>query len=263
MTTTTLTGELSDDRGPARRRSNGLAVQCTDLVKEYSTGGVKVRAVGGVSLGFEAGRFTTIMGPSGSGKSTLMHCLAGLDPATSGSVWLGHIELSALSDRDLTRVRRERVGFVFQSFNLLPMLSAKQNILLPFELAGRDPDWSWFDSVVQVLGVADRLGYRSAHLSGGERQRIAVARALVTRPTVIFADEPTGNLDSAGSAELLSFLRSSVDELGQTVIMVTHDPVAAEYSDRRILLADGHVTGDLSEPGAVTSHDAVQRLGRV
>ena len=268
MTTTTHISDPANDRPvndrPVNeRQSHGLAVQCTDLTKVYDTGGASVRAVDGVSLGIESGRFTTIMGPSGSGKSTLMHCLAGLDPVTSGSVWLGHLELSSLSDRDLTRARRERVGFIFQSFNLLPMLTAKQNILLPFELAGREPDWPWFDAVVEVLGVSDRLAHRSAHLSGGERQRIAVARALVTRPTVIFADEPTGNLDSASSAELLGFLRTSVDELGQTVIMVTHDPVAAAYSDRAVLLADGRLSGELLDPTVGSVVNAVQRTGRI
>jgi putative ABC transport system ATP-binding protein len=261
MTITADSEDTTRKRTESGDRSRGVAVQCTGLVKVYDTGRARVRAIDGVSLAFEAGRFTSIMGPSGSGKSTLMHCLAGLDRVTSGSVWLGHLMLSSLSDHDLTRVRRERVGFVFQSFNLVPMLTAKQNILLPFELAGREPDWSWFDAVVGVLGVADRLEHRSAHLSGGERQRVAIARALVTRPTVIFADEPTGNLDSATGAELLGFLRMSVDELGQTVLMVTHDPVAAGFSDRVVLLADGKVRGEVCQPTPASVIEAMQGRG--
>jgi putative ABC transport system ATP-binding protein len=245
---------VTDQRRPAERPSEarpnhpGVAVQATDVVKVYGSGPAVVRALDGVTVSFGAAQLTAIMGPSGSGKSTLMHCLAGLDNVTSGEVWLGHTALSALTDSGLTRLRRDRVGFVFQSFNLLGMLTAKQNVLLPFELAGKDPDWRWFDSVVDVLGLSTRLGHRPAELSGGEQQRVAVARALVTRPEVLFADEPTGNLDSATGAELLGFLRTSVTELGQTVVMVTHDPVAAGYADRVVLLADGRRTGELRAP---------------
>jgi putative ABC transport system ATP-binding protein len=188
-----------------------------------------------------------------------MHCLAGLDTVTSGEVWLGHLNLSGLSDRALTRMRRERVGFIFQSFNLLGMLTARQNVLLPFELANREPDWTWFDSVVEVLGLTDRLGHRPSELSGGERQRVAVARALVTRPEVVYADEPTGNLDRRTGAELLGFLRTSVRELGQTVIMVSHDPVAASYADRVVLLADGRMVGEILEP---TTDSVLAALGQ-
>ena len=202
---TTATGarqhDAREDSKPRKRPGGG--VQATDLVKVYGKGSAAVRAVDGVTAQFRAAEFTAIMGPSGSGKSTLMHCLAGLDTVTAGQVWLGHLELSALSDSALTRMRRERVGFIFQSFNLLGMLTARQNILLPFDLAGKDPDWRWFDSIVEVLGLTSRLGHRPSELSGGEQQRVAVARALVTRPEVVFADEPTGNLDSRTGAELL------------------------------------------------------------
>jgi len=255
-------------QGPTRRseepaervRGAGGAVQASDLVKVYGKGTSAVRALDGVSVTFAAARLTAIMGPSGSGKSTLMHCLAGLDTVTSGDVWLGHTNLSALTDSGLTRIRRDRVGFIFQSFNLLGMLTAKQNILLPYELAGRDPDWRWFDSVVEVLGVTGRLGHRPSELSGGEQQRVAVARALVTRPEVVFADEPTGNLDSRTGAQLLRFLRTSVRELGQTVVLVTHDPVAASYADRVVLLADGRIVGEVLEP---TTESVLAALGRV
>jgi putative ABC transport system ATP-binding protein len=260
MTVAADIGGWRDSVDPGRAGTE-TAVQATRLVKVYATGGSTVRAVDEVTVGFAAGRFTTIMGPSGSGKSTLMHCLAGLDSPTSGEVWLGHLNLASMSDRDLTRIRRERIGFVFQSFNLLPMLSAKQNVLLPFELAGKEPDWRWFDAVVEALGVGSRLSHRPAQLSGGERQRVAVARALVTRPHVVFADEPTGNLDSATGAELLRLLRTSVSELGQTVIMVTHDPVAASYSDRVVLLADGRLAGELTEPTQRSVMDALQQKG--
>src|SRR5215471_1080825 len=201
------------------------AVRVADLVKVYGAGEAAVRALDGISVEFESGRFTAIMGPSGSGKSTLMHCAAGLDTVTSGTVVLGDTTLTGLSDKALTRLRRDRVGFVFQSFNLLPTLTAAQNIRLPLELAGRRPDREWFDHVVGVLGLADRLHHRPAELSGGQQQRVACARALLARPDVVFADEPTGNLDSRAGAEVLDFLRRSVRELGQTVVMVTHDPM--------------------------------------
>jgi len=237
------------------------AVRVVDLVRVYGTGEASVRALDGVSVDFESGRFTAIMGPSGSGKSTLMHCAAGLDTVTSGTVSIGGATLNGLSDRELTRLRRERVGFVFQSFNLLPALTAAQNIRLPLELAGRRPDREWFDHVVGVLGLADRLDHLPAQLSGGQQQRVACARALLARPDVIFADEPTGNLDSRSGAGVLDFLRRCVRELGQTVVMVTHDANAAAYADRVVLLADGRLVGDLTEPTSDRVLDALRRLG--
>jgi putative ABC transport system ATP-binding protein len=225
-----------------------VAASTEDLVKVYGAGDTAVYALDGVTVEFAAMRFTANMGPSGSGKSTLMHCLAGLDTPTSGSVRIGAAELSGLSDRALTMLRRSHVGFVFQSFNLLPALTAEQNIRLPLDLAGGRADPDWWDQVIGRLDLAGRLGHRPSELSGGQQQRVACARALITRPDVIFADEPTGNLDSASSAEVLGFLRASVRELGQTVIMVTHDPVAASYADRVVFLADGLVSGELSAP---------------
>jgi putative ABC transport system ATP-binding protein len=247
------------------------AVTVTDLVKVYGAGETEVRALDGVSLTFGAGRFTAIMGPSGSGKSTLMHCAAGLDPATAGGVRLydvdgsrggtgGYTDLTTLRDKQLTLLRRERIGFIFQSFNLLPTLTAAQNIMLPLDLAGRRPDAGWYRTIVDVLGLADRLDHRPAQLSGGQQQRVACARALLSRPDVVFADEPTGNLDSATGREVLEFLRRSVAELGQTVVMVTHDPVAAAYADRVVLLADGRLAGDLTAPTADAILDEVRRL---
>jgi putative ABC transport system ATP-binding protein len=227
----------------------------------YGSGATAVYALDGVTAAFAAGQFTAIMGPSGSGKSTLMHCLAGLDTATSGSVRIGDTELSGLTDRNLTRLRRSRVGFVFQSFNLLPTLTAEQNIRLPLELAGRKPDAALWDQVIGALDLAGRLGHRPGELSGGQQQRVACARALITRPDVIFADEPTGNLDSRSGAEVLGFLRSSVRELGQTVILVTHDPVAAAYADRVLFLADGRVSGELYAPTAQSVLDYLAHAG--
>jgi putative ABC transport system ATP-binding protein len=218
------------------------------LVKVYGRGEAAVRALDGVDVDFAVGRFTAIMGPSGSGKSTLMHLLAGLDTVTAGSVRLGATDLTGLSDDALTLLRRDRVGFVFQSFNLLPMLTAEQNVLLPLDLAGTKVDREWFDLLAATLGLTDRLTHRPSELSGGQQQRVAIARALVTRPEVVFADEPTGNLDSRAGAEVLSFLRRSVRELGRTVIMVTHDPTAAAYADRVVLLADGRIAGDIADP---------------
>jgi putative ABC transport system ATP-binding protein len=229
------------------------AVTATDLVKVYGTGSGAVRALDGVSATFTRGRFTAIMGPSGSGKSTFMHCLAGLDTVTSGRISIGDTEITGLSDKTLTAVRRDRIGFVFQSFNLLPQLTARQNITLPAELAGRAVDADLFEHVVGVLGIGDRLGHRPSELSGGQQQRVALARALSTRPDVIFADEPTGNLDSRSGAEVLGFLRDSVHRLGQTVVMVTHDPNAAGYADRVIVLADGRIVQDTAPHAAVAS----------
>ncbi len=237
------------------------AVEATDLVKVYGSGDTAVYALDGVTVAFTAGEFTAIMGPSGSGKSTLMHCLAGLDTATAGSVRLGDTELSGLGDKALTRLRRSRVGFVFQSFNLLPTLSAEQNIRLPLELSGRKPDPEWWDQVITSLDLSDRLRHRPSELSGGQQQRVACARALITRPDVVFADEPTGNLDSRTGAEVLGFLRASVREMHQTVIMVTHDPVAASYAGRVVFLADGRAVGELTEPSPESVLDYLKRTG--
>jgi putative ABC transport system ATP-binding protein len=237
------------------------AVAAVDLVKVYGSGDTAVRALDGVTVGFDRAQFTAIMGPSGSGKSTLMHCLAGLDTATSGQALLGGTDLTVQPDRVLTRVRRERIGFVFQSFNLLPQLTAAQNITLPLDLAGRKAERGLFAHLAGVLGITDRLDHRPSELSGGQQQRVALARALVSRPEVVFADEPTGNLDSRSGAEVLLFLRNSVRELGQTIVMVTHDPGAAAYADRVVLLADGVLAGELITPTAEAILDALRGLG--
>jgi putative ABC transport system ATP-binding protein len=236
------------------------AVAAVDLVKVYGSGDTAVRALDGVTVGFARAAFTAIMGPSGSGKSTLMHCLAGLDTATSGKALLGGTDLTAQPDKVLTQVRRERIGFVFQSFNLLPQLTAEQNITLPLDLAGKRPERGLLAHLVGVLGIADRLSHRPSELSGGQQQRVALARALVSRPEVVFADEPTGNLDSRSGAEVLSFLRNSVRELGQTIVMVTHDPAAAAYADRVVLLADGRVAGEIDTPDRVSVSEALHDL---
>jgi putative ABC transport system ATP-binding protein len=238
----------------------------TDLVKTYGSGDTRVQALDGVTVAFAAGQFTAIMGPSGSGKSTLLHCIAGLDTVTSGSVRLHHrdgreTELASLDDRSLTLLRRQRLGFVFQSFNLLPALTAEQNIRLPLELAGVRPDPQWWRTVIDALGLADRLHHRPDQLSGGQQQRVACARAFLPRPEVIFADEPTGNLDSATRQELLRFLRRGVSEFGQTVVMVTHDPVAAAFADRVVLLSDGRIAGEFSSPTQDTVLDHLRKLG--
>jgi putative ABC transport system ATP-binding protein len=237
------------------------ALAATDLVKMYGSGETAIYALDGVTASFAAAEFTAIMGPSGSGKSTLMHCLAGLDTPTSGSVRIGDTEISRLGDRALTLLRRRRVGFIFQSFNLLPTLTAEQNIRLPLELAGRKADPDWWDRVITSLDLADRLRHRPSQMSGGQQQRVACARALITRPDVIFADEPTGNLDSRSGAEVLSFLRASVRELGQTVVMVTHDPVAASYAGRVLFLADGRVSGEMSAPTPESVLDHLKLAG--
>jgi putative ABC transport system ATP-binding protein len=256
---TTVASEHSEQAGPETM----AAVAAVDLVKVYGSGDTAVRALDGVTVGFERAQFTAIMGPSGSGKSTLMHCLAGLDKATSGRALLGGTDLTAQPDRVLTRVRRERIGFVFQSFNLLPQLTAEQNIMLPLDLAGRRPERGLLQHLTGTLGLTGRLGHRPAELSGGQQQRVAVARALITRPEVVFADEPTGNLDSRSGAEVLLFLRNSVRELGQTIVMVTHDPNAAAYADRVVLLADGRVAGDLAHPNRDTIATALRDLAVV
>ncbi|MER5432167.1 ABC transporter ATP-binding protein [Streptomyces sp. NPDC002588] len=233
-----------------------------NLVKVYQQGEAEIRALDGVSVAFARARFTAIAGPSGSGKSTLMHCLAGLDTATSGQVVLDGTELSGLSDRALTRVRRDKVGFVFQSFNLLPQLTALENIALPVTMAGRRLDEDLLDHLVGVLGIGERLSHRPGELSGGQQQRVALARALVARPAVVFADEPTGNLDSRSGASVLDFLRGSVRDLGQTVVMVTHDPRAAASADRVLLLADGRIVDDI-DTTAAGGADVVRALGAV
>ena len=236
------------------------AVVATEVTKVYGSADAAVHALRGVSIGFAKGAFTAIMGPSGSGKSTLMHCLAGLDTVDGGSISLGQVELTRLSDRQLTHLRRERIGFVFQSFNLLPTLTAEQNLLLPLELAGRRPDRAWMDHVIDSVGLRDRLSHRPSELSGGQQQRVACARALINKPDLVFADEPTGNLDSRSGAEVLGFLRSSVREMGQTVVMVTHDPVAASYADRVVFLRDGRITAEMFQPTPESVLDSLKRL---
>ncbi|MGH9269078.1 MAG: ABC transporter ATP-binding protein [Acidimicrobiales bacterium] len=243
---------------PHRTATVARAVHAT---KVYGTGPAAVRALDDLSLDIPQGRFTAVMGPSGSGKSTLMHCLAGLDTLTEGSVYLGATELGLLSDRDLTLMRRRRIGFVFQAFNLLPTLSAEENILLPLALGGSAVERSWLAKVLTTLGLADRLDHRPSELSGGEQQRVAVARALITRPEVIFADEPTGNLDSRTGAEVLELLRATVREMGGTVVMVTHDSLAASYADAVVFLADGRLVDQMDRPTAERVLDRVKTLG--
>jgi putative ABC transport system ATP-binding protein len=224
------------------------AARSVGLRKVYGEGDTEVVALRGIDVAFEAGRFTAIMGPSGSGKSTLMHCMAGLDSASAGQVFIGDADLTRMKDNELTRLRRERMGFVFQAFNLVPTLTAEENITLPVDIAGGKVDRAWFDLVVGTVGLADRLTHRPSELSGGQQQRVACARAMVTRPAIIFADEPTGNLDSRSGAEVLGFLRRSVDEFGQTIVMVTHDAHAASYADRVVFLADGALVDELVDP---------------
>jgi putative ABC transport system ATP-binding protein len=238
-----------------------LAARAVDVVKVFGEGPTAVRALDGVSVDFPSGRFTAIMGPSGSGKSTFMHCLAGLDKVTSGQVFIGDAELNSLSDKQLTLLRRKRVGFIFQAFNLLPTLTAAENIELPMALAGAKPDRSWVDRVIDAVGLRDRLSHRPTELSGGQQQRVAAARALASSPSIVFADEPTGNLDSNASAELLGFLRRSVDEFGQTIVMVTHDPVAASYADHVLFLQDGKVVDEVRDPTADGVLDMMKKLG--
>ena len=235
--------------------------RAVDAVKIYGKGDTEVRALDGVTVDFPTGRYTAIMGPSGSGKSTLMHCVAGLDTLTSGQVFIAGVELSSLSDKELTRLRRERIGFVFQSFNLIPTLDAMENITLPIDLAGAKADQAWVDQVVKTVGLADRLNHRPSELSGGQQQRVAVARALASQPAIIFADEPTGNLDSRAGAEILEFMRQAVRDLGQTIVMVTHDPVAASYADHVIFLVDGQVVDDMPDPTAEKVLDRLKAFG--
>ena len=241
--------------------STVAAARMTDGTKIYGSGDTEVRALNGVTVNFERGRFTAIMGPSGSGKSTLMHCVAGLDDLTSGTVHIGDVELSSLSDRDLTLLRRDKVGFVFQAYNLLPTLTAVENTTLPLDLAGRKPDTAWMDQVVESVGIADRLSHRPDELSGGQQQRVAVARALVSQPEIVFADEPTGNLDSRTGEEVLDFLRTAVEELNQTMVMVTHDAGAAARAHRVLFLADGRIVDEMVEPTADRILDHIKGLG--
>ncbi|MFF4918995.1 ABC transporter ATP-binding protein [Kitasatospora sp. NPDC001261] len=238
----------------------GIAAATTDLTKVYGSGDTRVVALDRVSIGFRESEFTAIMGPSGCGKSTLMHCAAGLDTPTSGGVRIGTTELGSLRDRPLTRLRRDRIGFVFQAFNLLPTLTALENITLPLSIAGRHPDRQWLDRVVSMVGLSGRLDHRPAQLSGGQQQRVAVARALASRPAIVFGDEPTGNLDSRSGAEVLGFLRDSVRELGQTVVMVTHDPVAAGYADRVVFLSDGRLVDEMTRPTPERVLDVMKRF---
>ena len=227
---------------------SGPAARVEHLTKTYGSGQAQVVALDDVTLDLHRGEFTAVMGPSGSGKSTLMHCCAALDSATNGSVYVGDTDLSRLKDKELTRLRRDQIGFVFQSFNLVPTLTAKENITLPLDIAGTDVDQEWFETVIKTVGLADRLKHRPNQLSGGQQQRVACARALVSRPTIVFADEPTGNLDSGASEEILNFLRRSVDEFGQTIVIVTHEPLAAAYADRVLFLADGQIVDELPNP---------------
>jgi putative ABC transport system ATP-binding protein len=254
---TSTTGDTDATRAPA-----GIAAHAVHLVKRYGSGDAQVAALDDVSVEIERARFTAVMGPSGSGKSTLLHCMAGLDTVTSGEVWIGDTELNRLSDRRLTALRRDRIGFVFQSFNLVPTLTAVENITLPMDIAGRHPDPAWLESVIDTVGLRDRLRHRPSQLSGGQQQRVACARAVVSRPEIIFADEPTGNLDSRSSADVLAFLRDSVRGTGQTIVMVTHDPAAAAYSDRVIFLSDGQVVDELDQPTADLVLDRMRRLDR-
>lgn len=236
------------------------AASSIDASKFYGKGDSEVRALDGVTVEFRSGEFTAIMGPSGSGKSTLMHCLAGLDSLTAGKAFIGDVDLSSLNERQLTHVRREQVGFVFQAFNLIPTLTARENIELPLDLGDTDPDAQWVDKVIDAVGLRDRLDHKPAELSGGQQQRVAVARALASKPKIIFADEPTGNLDSKSSSDVLAFMRRAVKEFGQTIVMVTHDPNAASYADRVIFLADGKVVDEIDEPTAERVLDRMKRL---
>jgi putative ABC transport system ATP-binding protein len=252
MSTSTLT---------TRTTRTDIAASTEDARKVYGTGETTVAALDGVTVDFERGRFTAIMGPSGSGKSTLLHCIAGLDTLTSGRARIGDVDLSSLDDDQLTILRREQVGFVFQAYNLVPTLTAEENVTLPLALAGAKGDRAWIDQVVRTVGLGDRLHHRPSELSGGQQQRVAVARALASKPQIIFADEPTGNLDSQSGADVLRFLREAVTELGQTIVMVTHDPVAASYADRIIFLADGRIVDEMLEPTAERVLDRMKRFG--
>jgi len=243
------------------RLSTATVVRAEGVTKRYGTGDAAVSALDDVSVGLYGGQFTAIMGPSGSGKSTVLHMLAGLDRPTSGEVFVGDTEITRLGDKALTMLRRDRIGFIFQSFNLLPTLTAAENIVLPMRIAGRKPDKHWVASIVETVGLTERLGHRPAQLSGGQQQRVAAARALASKPEIVFADEPTGALDRRSGTELLGLLRRAVDDLGQTVVMVTHDPTAASYADRVIFLADGHIVDEMHTPTAEDVLDFMKHLG--
>jgi len=253
--------DSSDASGPATATAPLPAARAVDATKIYGSGDTAVRALDDVTVDLPEGRYTAIMGPSGSGKSTLMHCLAGLDTLTSGTVYIGDVDLTTLNDKELTRLRRDSVGFVFQTFNLVPTLTAIENITLPSSLAGTKPDGEWLDQVIKSTGLGDRLTHRPSELSGGQQQRVAVARALASQPKIIFADEPTGNLDSRAGAEILDFMRRAVSELGQTIVMVTHDPNAASYADAVLFLTDGRIVDRMEDPTAERVLDRLKQLG--
>ena len=258
-----MTAVLTASPGATTHHPNGTpAARAIGATKAYGKGESEIRALDGIDVEFYAGQFTAIMGPSGSGKSTLMHALAGLDDLTEGQVLIGDVDLTTLNDKKLTKLRRDRLGFVFQAFNLVPTLTALENITLPMDLAGRKPDPVWLDLVVSTVGLSERLKHRPSELSGGQQQRVAVARALAGRPDLVFADEPTGNLDSRTGAEILAFMRQAVQDLGQTIVMVTHDPVAASYADRVVFLADGHIVDELQNPTAESVLDRMKSFGR-
>jgi len=246
---------------PAPGPGFDAAAQAINAAKIYGKDDTAVHALDGVTVAFERGRFSAIMGPSGSGKSTLMHCVAGLDTLSMGQVFIGNVDLTRLSEKALTILRRDTIGFVFQSFNLVPTLTAIENITLPMDLAGRTPDKAWLDTVITTVGLGDRLDHRPSELSGGQQQRVAVARALASQPQIIFADEPTGNLDSRSGSEVLQFMRRAVDEFRQTIVMVTHDPIAAGYADRVVFLADGRIVDEMYEPTAERVLDRMKRFG--
>jgi putative ABC transport system ATP-binding protein len=246
---------------PTTGTGTGVAARAVKASKVYGAGEAAVRALDDIDVSFDRHKYTAIMGPSGSGKSTLLHCLAGLDRVTSGQVFLGDVEVSEASEKQLTLIRRDRIGFVFQAYNLIPTLTAAENITLPLALAGRKPDTAHFDRIVDTLGLRDRLAHKPNELSGGQQQRVAVARALLSEPEIVFADEPTGNLDSKASAEILRYMRAAVDDLAQTIVMVTHDPLAAAYADRVVFLADGHIVDELLGPDADAIIDRMKRLG--
>ena len=241
--------------------SVGVAARAVDASKVYGSGEAEVRALDGINVSFDTARLTAIMGPSGSGKSTLLHCMAGLDRLTSGQIFLGDTEISTSSEKELTLIRRDKLGFIFQSYNLIPTLNALENMTLPMSLAGTKPDQDWLNTIVTTVRLGDRLKHRPAELSGGQQQRVAVGRALLSKPEIVFADEPTGNLDSRSGAEILTFMRKAVDELGQTVVMVTHDPIAAGYADRVVFLADGAIVDELADPDADAVLDKMKSLG--
>jgi putative ABC transport system ATP-binding protein len=260
--TATLTAAPTAASPSPYETAERIAARAVGATKAYGKGESTVRALDGIDVEFTAGRFTAIMGPSGSGKSTLMHALAGLDDLTEGQVFIGDVDLTRLNDRKLTKLRRDRLGFIFQAFNLVPTLTAIENITLPMDLAGRKADPAWLDLVIRTVALGERLEHRPSELSGGQQQRVAVARALAGRPEIVFADEPTGNLDSRTGAEILDFMRVAVRELGQTIVMVTHDPVAASYADRVVFLADGRIVDELFEPTAESVLDRMKSFGR-